>query len=127
MKGGCHCGAIQFEIAGEASWVGACYCVDCRNISGSPYTVFAGFAKDDVKIVSGSPAEYASSENVRRSFCMTCSAPFSYTYVGSDANGVVFIPVGVLDDPSAYAPKEHIWVSQKLPWVHIHDDFPQKP
>ncbi|TSC71718.1 MAG: hypothetical protein G01um101470_514 [Parcubacteria group bacterium Gr01-1014_70] len=126
MKGGCHCGAIRFKVTGEPSWVGACHCVDCRKISGSPYVVFAGYKTKNVEMLQGTPKEYASSEKVRRSFCEVCSSPFAYTYVSlsskrypSSESGTFFIPVGVFDDPSGLAPKKHIWTAQKLPWVHI--------
>lgn len=38
----------------------------------------------------------------------------------------MFLSVGIFDDPSTLAPQEHIWVSQKLPWLVIHDDAPQR-
>jgi hypothetical protein len=39
---------------------------------------------------------------------------------------MIFIPAGMFDDPTSLAPHEHIWVSQKLPWVHISGDLPQR-
>lgn len=126
MEGGCHCGMIRFKASGKPDWVGACYCVDCRKISGSPYTVFAGYSKNAVELTQGQPKEYASSEHVRRSFCEKCSSPFAYVYVGTDEDAKIFIPVGVFDDPSGFKVEQHIWVSQKLPWVHITDDAPQR-
>ena len=126
MEGGCYCKAIRFKVAGEALWVGVCYCVDCRKISGSPYIVFAGYKKENVEIVQGTPHDYASSENVRRSFCTTCSSPFSYRYVNVEENGWLFIPVGVFDDPSDFKITKHIWVSQKLPWIQISDSATQE-
>ena len=29
------------------------------------------------------------------------------------------------EDASPYAPRAHIWVEDKLPWVHIDDGLPQ--
>ena len=123
MEGGCHCKAIRFKVMGKPFWIGACYCVDCRKISGSPYTVFAGYKSKNVEILKGTPKEYASSEKVRRSFCEICGSPFAYTYIQeSHGSGKIFIPVGVFDDPRGFAPKKHVWVGQKLPWVHISED-----
>ena len=122
-KGGCHCGAIKFKTAKDPFWVGACYCIDCRKISGSPYTVFAGYDKKDIDI-SGTPKNYASSEKVIRSFCEICGSPFAY--IDTTSPDKIFIPVGVFDDPSSFKIEKHIWVSQKLPWVSIHDDLPQE-
>ena len=127
MEGGCHCGSIRFRVSGRPSWLGACYCIDCRKVSGSPYTVFACYDKQSVELLRGAPREYASSTNVRRSFCGECSSPVAYRYVdtrGEETN--IYIPVGVFDHPAELVPQQHIWVSQKLPWVHIHDDLPQR-
>jgi len=124
MEGGCHCGAVRFKAKGEPYWIGACYCVDCRKISGSPYTVFAGFEDGEVEILKGTPKDYSSSEKVTRSFCENCGSPFSYRY--KESSNKHFIPVGVFDDASSFAPKHHIWVSQKLPWIAISDDYPQE-
>lgn len=81
MEGGCHCGSIRFRVSGTPSWLGACYCVDCRKVSGTPYTVFACYDKHSVELLRGAPKEYASSPNVRRSFCGECSSPLAYRYV----------------------------------------------
>ena len=127
MEGGCHCRAIRFKATVKPFWIGACYCIDCRKISGTPYTVFAGYKKEDVEVTQGTPKVYASSANVRRSFCDVCSSPFAYGYTDtSPEKEKIFIPIGVFDDPSDLSPHKHIWVSQKLPWVHITDDAPQR-
>lgn len=124
MQGGCHCKAIRFEVEGVPSWTGACYCIDCRKISGAPYVVWVGYASNQLTVLQGNPKEYESSEKVIRSFCETCGSPFLYRYKESPEN--IFIAIGSFDNPDSLEPKEHIWVSQKLPWVHITDDFPQK-
>ncbi|MEK6898147.1 MAG: GFA family protein [Nanoarchaeota archaeon] len=125
MGGGYHCGDVRFKVTGKPYWVGACYCVDCRKISGSPFTIFAGFNKKNFKILKGIPKIYSSSKNVRRSFCENCSSPITYTYVNSPDNDKVFIPIGVFDNPSNFKLEEHIWTSQKLPWIKINDNLPQ--
>jgi len=122
--GGCHCGAIRFKATQEPEWVGACYCVDCRKISGSPYVVFAGYGAGGIEILQGSPKSYASSKKVIRSFCEICSSPFAYVY--NNAPDKLFIPIGVFDEPEEFKLQEHIWTSQKLPWIIIHDDLPQR-
>lgn len=126
MEGGCHCGAIRFKTKSDPKWIGACYCVDCRKISGTPYTVFVGYDKDTVELLRGNPKEYKSSKHVIRTFCETCSAPFSYVYVDTNEDSIIFIPAGMFDDPASLEPHEHIWVSQRLSWVHINDDLPQR-
>jgi hypothetical protein len=124
MEGGCHCGAIRFNATSSPFWVGACYCVDCRKISGAPYVVYAGYKKEEVHILKGTPKQYSSSENVWRSFCESCGSPFSYTYKNSSDK--IFMYIGAFDDPSVFKLQKHIWTSQKLPWITINDDLPQR-
>lgn len=125
MEGGCHCGAIRFKVSEPPFWVGACYCVDCRKISGAPYVVYADYKMEDIHILKGTPKSYSSSENVQRSFCEACGSPISYVYKNSSKSHI-FLYVGVFDDTSEFKIQEHIWTSQKLPWVIINDDLPQR-
>jgi hypothetical protein len=84
---------------------------------------FAQFQKNALQITKGSPTPYRSSEKVTRTFCAHCGSPLSYQTDGSDK---VEIPIGVFDDPEPLASTMHIWVSQKLSWIPISDDFPQR-
>ena len=124
MEGGCHCKRIRFKTASDPFWVGACYCIDCRKISGSPYTVFAGYEKNDIEMKGDIPKDYDSSEKVIRSFCGRCSSPFTYRY--KDSPDKLFLPIGIFDHDETFIIQTHIWVSQKLPWIIIHDDMPQE-
>ena len=124
MEGGCHCKSIRFKTEKDTFWVGACYCIDCRKISGAPYTVWAGYETATLIILQGIPKIYSSSEQVSRSFCENCGSPLSYQY--KDKKEKIFIPVGIFDDASGFQLKKHIWVSQKLPWIHIIDTLPQE-
>lgn len=125
MEGGCHCKAIRFKVEGTPFWVGACYCVDCRKVSGAPYLVFAGYTSSQFTLLTGTPERYASSEKVERSFCAVCSSPISYSYKENPEK--LFLSAGVFDHPENFKIEKHIWVSQKLPWVTITDDAPQSP
>lgn len=123
MEGGCHCKKIRFKVTEKPFWVGNCYCADCRKITGAPYATFAGFLPEHIEFTSGKPKEYRSSEKVVRSFCDNCGASISYDYF--DNKTKTFIYAGLFDKAEEIKPQKHIWVSQKLPWVHICDDLPQ--
>lgn len=124
MEGGCHCKSIRLKVESNPFWVGACYCIDCRKISGAPYLVWAGYKAEKVEITKGSPKIYSSSDKVNLSFCENCGSRISYQYKNDTEK--IFIPVGIFDDASNFKIKKHIWVSQKLPWIHISDDLPQE-
>ncbi len=123
-EGGCHCGEIRFKTDTDPTWVGACHCIDCRKLSGAPYTVWAGYDASALIFLQGIPKKYQSSAKVERSFCETCSSPVTYSYV--DSADTVFMPVGAFDNPDNFQLEKHIWVSQKLPWVSITDGLPQE-
>ena len=49
MTGGCLCGAVRYEAAGEPLNMGYCFCADCRRASGSGFAPFMGFAASAVR------------------------------------------------------------------------------
>src|SRR6266446_4787416 len=74
--------------------------------------------------VQGDTARYASSEALDRVFCKICgSRLFSWRRNGTAAG----IALAAFDDRNAFAPTEHIWVSEKMDWVKLDDGLPQYP
>ncbi|MEK7100735.1 MAG: GFA family protein, partial [Patescibacteria group bacterium] len=98
-------------------------------ICGAPYMVWVGCKKESYRLLKGTPREFSSSEKVTRSFCEKCNAPSTFLYtdssVGKDYDSI-YIPVGAFDDATHLKTQEHIWTSQKLPWIEILDDLPQR-
>lgn len=123
MTGGCYCKKIRFETNQDPFWVAACYCVDCRKISGAPYTVWVGFKTNEVKWY-GDRKVYSSSEKINRSFCESCGS--SLTWEQKEKPEDTFLAAGSLDDTNTLKIQKHYWVGQKLPWVHIADDATQE-
>jgi hypothetical protein len=78
MTGCCLCGAIQFEFAGEALETTHCHCESCRRQTSSPVATFVTVHKSALRVTRGQPNEYASSPDVRRSFCGTCGLSIAY-------------------------------------------------
>jgi hypothetical protein len=63
-----------------------------------------------------------SSEALDRVFCKVCGTRlFSRRTNGT----VVGVALAVFDDRNAFAPTEHIWVSEKMAWLRLDDDLPQ--
>ena len=122
-EGGCRCGAVRLRAAGKPSIVVYCYCVDCRRSSGTPVSLFAGYATEQLDMDRGKLNAYASSPGVIRSFCGGCGTPI--TYEDGRLQGEVYIHVGVFDDPEPFEPEAHNWVSQKPGWLTLSDDLPR--
>ena len=69
ITGGCHCGAIRYQVEGDLIVHALCHCADCRRHAGAPMVGWAMYAEDAVKVTQGEPKIYASSEHGRRHFC----------------------------------------------------------
>ena len=89
-----------------------CHWCDCRKSSGAPVSLFVGYRVEQVEAGQGPPKVYESSPRVLRSFCGDCGTPLSYE--DERLPGVVYVIVGVFDDPEPFEPEAHDWVSQKL-------------
>ena len=63
------------------------------------------------------------SADVRRGYCTACGT--SLTYAHNRRAEEVDIALSTLDDPAQLAPRAHIWVEDKLPWIVIGDGLPQ--
>jgi len=120
-EGGCLCGGVRFKAEGEPLNVRICHCRMCQKAMGSPYFVRAQFDQRALT-VEGDAARYASSENIDRVFCKTCGTRlFSWRRNGTLAG----VALTTFDDRNAFAPTEHIWVSEKLAWLKLDDGLKQ--
>ncbi|MCW5575363.1 MAG: GFA family protein [Burkholderiales bacterium] len=120
--GGCLCGDIRYEADGEPLWVAHCHCATCRRHVASAVATFIGF--DTARFRWLAPTgEYRSSPGVVRRHCARCGTPLSYESArGPDE---VHILVGSLDHPERAVPSNHVWVAERLPWLHIDDGLPR--
>lgn len=119
--GGCLCGAVRFTTEGEPINVRICHCRRCQKAMGSPFYARALFESKTVTI-SGDAASYPSSEALDRVFCPTCGTRLFSRRTNGTAIGIA---LATFDDRNAFAPTEHIWVSEKIAWVEIKDGLPQ--
>ena len=123
LTGGCHCGAIRYEVEGEPVYHALCHCTDCRRQTGAPVVSWALFRNDALKI-SGTPKVYASSENARRHFCDQCGTSLFYT------NEVIFpgltdICSATLENPDALKLGIHVQTAERIGWMKDAHNLPQ--
>jgi len=121
--GGCLCGAVRYRVAGAPRYLCYCHCESCRRAAGAASVPWATFARERFELTGAAPLEYRSSAQVLRGFCGTCGS--SLTYRNEARPGEVDIILTSLDEPALLAPAMHVWVADKLPWVHIDDGLPQ--
>jgi len=123
MEGGCACGAVRYSVTGAPKWASHCHCRDCRRAAGAPYVTYVGLLAPQVAWSGDTPLRYHSSPGVTRSFCGKCCT--SLTYEGERWPGELHILAATLDDPGLIKPQAHVYVGQKLPWVHLSDGLPR--
>ena len=125
FTGGCHCGAIRYEVSGEPVMARICHCDDCRRSGGSAFATNVFIKADDFKLTQGTPKTHkwqAASGNMRgKAFCGDCGTP---VYVWNEARpGVYGVRIGTIDDASFVKPQMHLWVSRALASTNLNDEL----
>ena len=122
ITGGCHCGAIRYALSAPPQQSMICHCKTCRRISGAPVVAWLSVDPATFAITKGKPAHYASSANVARQFCNQCGAQL--TYARTDDASYIDITTATLDDPDAFPPSHHSWLSHDIAWIKFGDGLP---
>ncbi|MEO1459524.1 MAG: GFA family protein [Pseudomonadota bacterium] len=120
--GRCYCGASRIVAAGAPVVAAYCHCEDCRRWTGAAVPAFVAFEAAAVTL----PAEAATltaRPGVERWFCSRCGSPLAarFDYLPDQ----IYIPVGVLDTPEAFAPALHCHADARIPWVDLADRLPR--
>jgi len=123
ITGGCHCGAIRYEVKGELIVHALCHCADCRRHAGAPMVGWAMYAEDAVKVTQGEPKIYASSEHGRRHFCANCGTGLFYINTNM-LPGIIDVQSGTYDDPDAVPVTVHIQVAERVGWMERAHELP---
>lgn len=114
--GGCHCGAVRYEVTGDPRHVALCHCTDCRRASGAPMVAWAAFDAAAVTVTRGDPRTRNSSGASMRSFCSRCGT--GLLFVNEEAlPGLIDVQLATFDDPDALAPQAHIQVAERIGWM----------
>jgi len=125
IEGGCYCGAIRYEAAGEPEAAAQCYCRECQYITGGNPNVFMVFPLSGFRYTKGEPASFARSDletPVIRYFCPTCG-----TAIGNRSPrrpDSIVLKVGTLDDPSIFKPQLAIFTVDMQPFHTIAEGLP---
>lgn len=98
--------------------VGLCHCTDCQVLTGSAYRVIVPAAKDDFRLLSGTPTIYVktadSGSKRAHAFCSTCGTPIYATAVENPKT--YSLRVGGLRQCADLAPRAQQWNRSAVPW-----------
>ena len=126
VTGGCLCGAVRYEIAGELRGIVNCHCSKCRRFHGSigAYTSmnFENLSLIEQRGLKWFKSEMDETPNVHRGFCSECGA--SLFWHPRDQKYIA-VAAGSLDEPIDLEVIGHVWTSQMSGYYKILDDLPQ--
>ena len=120
MEGGCYCGALRYEVQGDAMFRGQCHCRECQYFAGGGANIYMGVAPDGFSYTKGAPKSFQRSDldsPVRREFCADCG-----THIATHSPTVpaVIVKVGTLDDPAQFGgPQFATYTVDKQSFHHI--------
>ncbi len=127
IEGGCYCGALRYEAAGEALLKMQCHCRECQYITGGGGNLTMGVAKDGFTYTKGSPVAYRRDDleqPVTREFCGACGTPINSR--SPNVPDMVLLKIGSLDKPEVFGqPQAAIYVSDKYDHHVIADGVTQ--
>ncbi|MFO1175055.1 MAG: GFA family protein [Paracoccaceae bacterium] len=106
VTGGCLCGRVRFEAAGQPYRVGLCHCLDCRKHHGALFHASAIFPAEAVTI-TGETRSYRG-----RFFCPDCGSP-----VFGRSGDEVEVNLGSLDEPDRFRPTYELWTIRREAWL----------
>jgi hypothetical protein len=125
--GGCLCGAVRYESAGDPVFSLHCHCRDCQRSSGTAYIAAMRVPAAGFRITQGSPKRYLgrsdSGNEITRAFCGDCGSPL-YVQVSTRPD-LVGLRVGTLDDPSWFHAEADIFTKSAQPWDHMDPAIPK--
>jgi hypothetical protein len=129
VQGGCQCGAIRYRLEGGSERINLCHCRMCQRAHGAPVVAWVTIRADRVVMLGESAQFYRSSERAERGFCSRCGSPMFWRLLNQTDSPERLIDVAAasLDDPTLFAPSEHLWVSSAMPWLQLADHLPRYP
>jgi hypothetical protein len=130
--GGCQCGAVRHECAGEPLALYACHCTECRKQSASAFGMSYIVPRESFRVTRGAPACWTrradSGRRLRCFFCPACGSRLWHEREGVADS--LSVKAGSLDEPVDFSAAIHIWTSRKLPGLDIPEaavQFPGEP
>jgi hypothetical protein len=121
LTGGCHCGAVRYELAAPPLMIYNCHCTNCQKITGSAFVVSATVPEAAFAFTKGVPktVEWTSDAGNQRFgwFCGDCGSRIAHGQTPSI--GFLSLRAGTFDDTSWVEPVGDIWTKSAQSWVTL--------
>ena len=118
----CLCGAVRWTAEGPLQFMSHCHCSRCRKAHGTPFATYVAAPADGFSLTGAEHVRrYEPSPGFFRPFCTICGS----VTPGAAWEGLVFLPVGNMEEDPGERAAAHIFVGSKAPWYDIPDALPQ--
>ena len=118
LMGGCMCGTVRYEIAGEPMFSALCHCDRCRPQSGSAFSTVIIIKRSTFKI-KGETAIFedigSSGARVVRRYCPKCGSPL--TTEPDVTPDIMMVKAGGIDKNEWFQPVMELFVTKRRPWI----------
>ncbi len=120
-RGGCFCGAVEFEVSGSPEAMGYCHCESCRHWSAGPVNAFSLWKPESVRVTKGSDQldSYAKTDNSPRNWCKQCGGHVMTDHPHMGLVDVYAALISGLD----FQPAVHVFYSESV--LPIKDGLPK--
>ena len=122
IKGGCQCGAIEFEVTPPFDEFSYCYCKRCRKATGSGRSAVIATSPEQLVWTRGENKlrrwDLPTAGSFATSFCPECGSPLPrLTRSGNHA----IVPAGSIDSDIPVEPVYHEYLGSRANWVCLDD------
>ena len=120
-EGGCLCGAVRYVVDAAVDRLVACYCTDCRRMTGAGGSVSAVAPARAFRLTRGQTRVFTTTADsgnpLHRHFCGDCGSGV-YNPMGGDPDRIV-LKAGTLDRHDGLRITLNVWAASRPPWAPI--------
>jgi hypothetical protein len=128
LRGSCLCGAVKYEVTGEAKRFYHCHCSRCRKATGTGHASNLFLQPGSLAWLSGEDQvrsfKVPQAKRFTNQFCATCGSRLPRQPKDSD---IVVIPAGSLDVEAPMAPQARIFADSRAAWSCADGELPVFP
>ncbi len=125
FTGGCLCGEVRYELAGDPVRFYHCYCSRCRKATGTGHASNIMLKPGRLSWLEGERLigryKVPEAERFATCFCKNCGSPLPREVPASD---MVVVPAGSLDAIPALSPQARIFWDSRADWSCEAGDLP---
>ena len=126
LKGSCLCGAVAFEIEGDARHFYHCHCSRCRKSTGTGHATNLMLMGAKLAFTSGESLlrsfKPPQAQRFTRQFCGNCGSPVP-RYVPE--MGFALVPAGSVDSEIPLTPQARIYWDSRAAWSCGDEPLPR--